>query len=75
MRGDVGIGFGMSSADDTIIGGERQMGLDAEEPATLLVPDVRSLRLPCGEVATCAGPSFTTGSLRGQFPRGSELAT
>ena len=74
MRGGVGIGFGMSSAEDTIIGGDLQMELDAGEPAKLLVPDFRSLRLPGGELATCAGPSFTTGGPRGLIPRGPELA-
>ena len=75
MRGGVGIGFRMSSAEDTIIGGDRQMELDAGEPAKLLVPDFRSLRLPGGDLATRAGPSFTTGGPRGLIPCGPELAT
>ena len=74
MRGGVEIDFGMSSAEDTIIGGDRQIGLDAGEPAMLL-PDFRSLRLPGGELATCAGPFFTAGGPRGPIPRGPEQAT
>ena len=57
------------------MGGDLRIGLDAGEPAKLLVPDFRSLRLPGGELATCAGPSFTAGGPREQIPCGPELAT
>ena len=75
MRGGVEIGFGMSSAEDTIMGGDLRMGLYVVEPAKLLVPDSRLLRLPGGELATCAGPFFIAGGPRWLIPCGPELAT